>query len=75
VTQAPITAFVIVLEVTGKSVMPVPLILAALIATAVSRLFNPVSLYHVLAERFIAETRRLLAAREMPAAAQHANGN
>ena len=61
VTQAPITAFVIVLEVTGKGVMPVPLILAAVIATAVSRLFNPVSLYHVLAENFIAQTRTMLA--------------
>ncbi len=62
VTQAPITAFVIVLEVTGKGVMPVPLIVTAVVATAISRLFNPVSLYHMLAERFIAQTRVLLTA-------------
>ena len=55
-----LTAFVIVLEITGKSVMPVPLILTAVIATAVSRLFNPVSLYHALAENFVAQTRAFL---------------
>ncbi len=53
VTQAPITAFVIVLEITGKGTDPVPLIAAAVIAAGVGRLICPTSLYHALAKGFI----------------------
>jgi H+/Cl- antiporter ClcA len=55
VTQAPITAFIIVLEITGRQSLPVPLIAASVIASAVSRLVCPVSLYHALASLFIIE--------------------
>ncbi len=58
VTQAPITAFVVVLEITGKGTTAVPLIAAALIASAVSRLFCPKSLYHALAKNFIIEVKK-----------------
>ena len=57
VTQAPITAFVIVLEITGKGVTPAPLIAAAVIATAVARIISPASLYHILARDFAVQTR------------------
>lgn len=52
VTQAPITAAVIVFEITGKTVMPAPLVAVAVLATGVSRLISPVSLYHALAKDF-----------------------
>ncbi|MBI1214980.1 MAG: chloride channel protein [Alphaproteobacteria bacterium] len=61
VTQAPITSFVIVLEVTGKGVMPAPLIAAAVLAAAVSRLLMPMPLYHVLAHRFLIDARKFAA--------------
>ncbi|MEJ2552718.1 MAG: chloride channel protein [Gammaproteobacteria bacterium] len=53
VTQAPITAFIIVLEISGRQSLPVPLIATSVIAVAVSRLICPVSLYHALANNFI----------------------
>ncbi len=53
VTQAPITAFIIVLEISGRQSLPVPLIAVSVIAVAVSRLICPVSLYHSLANNFI----------------------
>lgn len=53
VTQAPMTAFIIILEVTGNQTMPVPLIAAALIGARVSRILCPVSLYHALAKNFL----------------------
>ncbi|MDE1901085.1 MAG: chloride channel protein [Alphaproteobacteria bacterium] len=57
VTQAPITAFIIVLEISGRESLPVPLIAAAVIASAVSRLICPISLYHELAKQFIAQEK------------------
>jgi H+/Cl- antiporter ClcA len=53
VTQAPITAFVIVLEITGKATDAVPLIAAGAIAAGIGRMICPVSLYHSLAKSFI----------------------
>ena len=53
VTQAPITAFVIVLEITGSATQAVPLIAAAVLAAATARLICPHSLYHALAKRFL----------------------
>lgn len=57
VTQAPITAFVIVLEATGKDVMPAPLIAAAVIGAAAARILSPKSLYHVLAASFVVQAQ------------------
>ncbi len=59
VTQAPITAFVIVLEISGRQSMPVPLIAASIIAAAVSRMICPVSLYHALAKNFVAKVKEI----------------
>jgi H+/Cl- antiporter ClcA len=53
VVQAPITAFVIVTEMTDNHAMVVPLMAAALIAQAVSRLVCPEGIYHALAKRFL----------------------
>jgi len=53
VVQAPITAFVIVIEMTDNHNMVLPLMATSLIATAVSRLICPRPLYRTLAERFL----------------------
>ncbi|HEY1709490.1 MAG TPA: chloride channel protein [Rhizomicrobium sp.] len=51
VVRAPITAFVIVSEMAGNHAMLVPLMTAALIAEACSRLINRDGVYHALAMR------------------------
>jgi H+/Cl- antiporter ClcA len=54
VVQAPITAFVIVTEMTDNHAMVVPLMAAALIAHASSRLVCSEGIYHALARGFVA---------------------
>lgn len=53
VVQAPITAFVIVTEMTNNHAMLVPLMMAALIAHGTSRLIYPEGIYHALAKNFL----------------------
>ncbi|MFQ3455974.1 chloride channel protein [Bradyrhizobium sp. UFLA01-814] len=53
VVQAPITAFVIVTEMTDNHAMVVPLMAAALIAHANSRLICKEGVYHALAKGFV----------------------
>ena len=53
VVQAPITAFVIVTEMTDNNALVVPLMLAALIAYAVSRLICPEGIYHALSRNYL----------------------
>jgi H+/Cl- antiporter ClcA len=53
VVQAPITAFVIVTEMTDNHAMVIPLMAAALIAYAASRLVCPEGIYHALAKGFL----------------------
>lgn len=50
VAQAPLTALVIVMEMTSQHAMVLPLMIAAAVATAVSRLISP-PLYQTLAQR------------------------
>lgn len=57
VVQAPITAFVIVMEMTDNHGMVVPLMLATLLATAVSRIICPKPLYKALANNYLARVR------------------
>jgi H+/Cl- antiporter ClcA len=52
VVQAPITAFVIVMEMTGNSEMALPLMAASLLAHGTSRLICPRPLYKALSKRF-----------------------
>jgi H+/Cl- antiporter ClcA len=54
VVQAPITAFVIIEEMSGASAMVIPLMMAAVIGYGVSRLFQRESIYHALARNFLA---------------------
>lgn len=53
VVQAPITAFVIITEMTGDHGALVPVMLAALIGHSVSRLVCRQGIYHALADRII----------------------
>lgn len=53
VVQAPITAFVIVAEMTGSRELLVPLMLTALIAQGSSRLVCKEGVYHALAKNFL----------------------
>ncbi|MBU1426811.1 MAG: chloride channel protein [Gammaproteobacteria bacterium] len=53
VTQAPITAFVIVIEMTENHEMILPLMAAAFIAKLCSRLVCPTPLFHTLANNFL----------------------
>ncbi len=56
VVQAPMTAFVIILEMTGNNANVIALMLASVIGFATSRLVAPEPLYHGLAKAFL-ETR------------------
>lgn len=51
VTQAPLTSFVIVMEMTAQHAMVLPLMITAALATAVSKLITP-PLYQTLANRY-----------------------
>ena len=53
VTQAPLTSFVIVMEMTSQHAMVLPLMLTAAIATTLSKLISP-ALYQALADRYVA---------------------
>ena len=53
VVQAPITAFVIVTEMTNDHAMVVPLMAAALLGNAISRLVCPEGVYHALSKNFL----------------------
>lgn len=53
VTQAPLTTFIIVMEMTDNHSIVIPLMATALIAHGVSRAVCPVSLYKALAEGFL----------------------
>jgi H+/Cl- antiporter ClcA len=53
VVQAPMTAFVIILEMTGNSANVIPLMLAAVIGMSASKLIAPEPLYHGLARGFL----------------------
>jgi H+/Cl- antiporter ClcA len=55
VVQAPITAFVIVTEMTENHAMVIPLMTASLIAYAASRLVCPEGIYHALAKGFLGD--------------------
>ena len=53
VTQAPLTTFIIVMEMTDNHSIVLPLMATALIANGVSKVICPESLYKALAERFL----------------------
>ncbi|MEO5806782.1 MAG: chloride channel protein [Devosia sp.] len=53
VLQAPITAFVIVTEMTGNQALILPAMLACFIASVVSKLICPEGIYHALAHQLL----------------------
>jgi H+/Cl- antiporter ClcA len=53
VVQAPITAFIIVIEMTGDHALVVPVMLASLIGYAASRLVCPDGIYHALSRNYL----------------------
>lgn len=52
VTRAPVTSFIIMMEMTDSHQMLLPLMTASVIANGVSKLICPTPLYHKLAEKF-----------------------
>jgi H+/Cl- antiporter ClcA len=52
VTRAPVTSFIIMMEMTGSHQMLLPLMTASVIAAATSKFICPTQLYHALADRF-----------------------
>lgn len=56
VVQTPITAFVIVMEMTDNSQLLLPLMATTLIAYATSRLICPQAIYAALAENYLSRT-------------------
>ena len=61
VVQAPITAVVIILEMTAGHSMTLPLMATVLIALAVSKLFCPQPIYHALSGQYLKQTGDKLA--------------
>ncbi|MBU6450019.1 MAG: chloride channel protein [Rhodospirillales bacterium] len=53
VVQAPMTAFVIILEMTGNTNAAIPVMVAAMLGLGASRLVCPRPLYHELAQGFV----------------------
>jgi H+/Cl- antiporter ClcA len=53
VTRAPLTSFIIMMEMTDSHHMLMPLMATALIASAASKLVCRTPLYHTLAERML----------------------
>ncbi|MFK5913967.1 MAG: chloride channel protein, partial [Woeseiaceae bacterium] len=56
VVQTPITAFVIVMEMTASSSMLMPLMATALIAKSISHLVCPTPIYQALADAYLLKT-------------------
>lgn len=54
VTRAPVTSFIIMMEMTDSHQMLLPLMTASVVASAVSKFICPTPLYHKLAEKFLA---------------------
>lgn len=54
VTRAPLTSFIIMMEMTDSHHMLLPLMTASLIASGISKLISPTPLYHALSKRFSA---------------------
>ncbi|HEX7648498.1 MAG TPA: chloride channel protein [Noviherbaspirillum sp.] len=56
VTRAPVTSFIIMMEMTDSHHMLLPLMTVTLVASGISKLISPTPLYHALSERFLPPT-------------------
>lgn len=70
IVQAPMTAFVIIMEMTGNHQGVIPLMAASMLGYLTSRLISPEPLYHGLSRTFVAQSilLRRSSARNEPAA-------
>ncbi|MEA1651789.1 chloride channel protein [Nitrospirillum sp. BR 11164] len=68
VVQAPITAFVIVLEMTGNHAMAVPIMAGSLIGCGAARVMGAEAVYHALSHGFLDRAHKAIAARGPSAA-------
>ena len=59
VVQAPITAFVIVLEMTDKHELILPMMVTAFIATGISKSICVTPIYSTLADSFLPDEKKL----------------
>jgi len=66
VVQAPITAFVIVIEMTDNHQLALPLMATALLAAGTSRLICPWPIYKALSEGFMERAKSRAAAAQLP---------
>lgn len=64
VVQAPMTAFVIIIEMTGNHEAVIPVMAAAMLGYITSRILSPEPLYHALSRPFIAAGIRARRAEE-----------
>ncbi|WP_325394043.1 chloride channel protein [Undibacterium sp.] len=69
VTRAPVTSFIIMMEMTDSHQMLLPLMAASVIASGASKLICPTALYHALSKKFIPLPERFHAA-EKPVQAE-----
>ena len=69
VVQAPMTAFVIIVEMTGDHRAVIPIMAASMLGYLTSRLLSPEPLYHALSRPFIAAGIRAKRAEERAAGA------
>jgi H+/Cl- antiporter ClcA len=58
VTRAPMTSFIIMMEMTDGHQILLPLMMASMVASGTSRLISPTPLYHALFERFSPQPSR-----------------
>ncbi|WP_292338075.1 chloride channel protein, partial [Mesorhizobium sp.] len=70
VVQAPMTAFVIILEMTGNHDNVIALMLASMLGYGTARMISHEPLYHALSRIFIAEAIRRRRAEAGPGSAQ-----
>jgi len=53
VTRAPVTSFIIAMEMTNNHQMLLPLMAASVVASRISKFISPIPLYHKLSENFL----------------------
>ena len=67
VVQSPMTAFIILLEMTGVLLFSLPLAVAAIVAYSFSRFVCPEALYEALAANFVRRQKKIPFPRDTPA--------